>query len=113
MTNTDPIIGFKVEEVNEEQNYVSVRLSSPNFKNSPDTYPICNISLTNLGTENISNQILNYIKPLVISILRQESGESATVAQNISELVGQTVVDSLSSISQYTTNTAVDINFIA
>lgn len=113
MTDTDPLIGFKVEEVNEEQNYVSVRLSSPNFKNAPETYPVCNISLTNLGSDNISNQILKYIKPLVIGILRQESGESATVAQNISELVGQTVVDSLSALSQPIDNSASDINFVA
>lgn len=112
MADVDSIIGFKIEEINTEQNYVAVRLSSPNFKNPPETYPVCNISLTNLGSDNITTQILNYVKPLVVGILRQESGETETVAQNIANLVGQTISESLSTISQPSINSA-DINFVA
>ena len=84
-------LGYKVLECNNEKDYLTIQLCSPEFKNDSSTYPIINIAISNLDhTTDISKQIGQIIAPLTKSIIKQESTDREPFISRLNELVGQT-----------------------
>ena len=72
-------VGFKIEGVDPSNNSMIVRPCSTNFKNSPESYPLYNISISNLDpNKNIPEQIIEMLSPTVKSIVASENEETVS-----------------------------------
>jgi len=87
-------IGFKIENYSIENDSITVRPYSLLFKNPIDTYPIYNVTISNLDTsKNILVQIGSIMQPIVESILANEPAAEQTEIENVlNPLLGKYIV---------------------
>ncbi len=123
----DHDISFEIISTDIETDSVLVRPWSSLYKNPPSEYPIYNIAISNLVSEqDINTQIARVCLPIVKSTLLRESSafdalvgyitENTNVVHtlsSVSDIDGSVTVPNLSAAEPLLTTTAnTDINFI-
>ena len=69
-------VGFKIVHVDENAKVISIRPCSTNFKKHPESYPLLNINMSNLNSDqDISHQIIDMISPTIKSIVAGENDD--------------------------------------
>jgi hypothetical protein len=92
--------GFTVVEVLSDENAVLVRPWSPSFQNSPDSYPLYKINLSDLTTDtSVTEQIAQRMYSIVTQILKNESTSTgtSTLKSALTSIIGSTVTYDISS----------------
>ena len=85
-------IEYTIVSHNEENNSLLVRPYSPLFKNEPDTYPVYNITISNLNQENdIKNEIGKIMIPIIDHIIESEKDLSLELKNQLKSLVNQKI----------------------
>lgn len=108
-------VGFTILNVSVDGNSILIRPFSDKFKNPPETYPVFNITITNLD-QNFDpvTQLAKIAEPIVNGILENETVELSSYTPYLSTLQSTTYNIPISSFSEasYITGTYIALSAI-
>ena len=79
-------VGFKIEQIDASNNSLVVRPCSTNFKNSPESYPLYNINISNLDpNKDIPEQIIEVLSTTVKAIVASENIDTISTILEFAE----------------------------